>query len=119
MKNDQAFRWTSRETAIVEKVLAELTSHAGLVIPDPTRAFVLEVACTRERYGGILLHNQGEGKHLASVGCVSMTKKRVAHLEVEGVLGAVLYCIYKSAEVLSVALEVEVWLQANGLQPLF
>ena len=118
MKNDQALRWTLRKNAIVEEVLSELTSHAGLVIPDPTRAFVLEVACTREEYGDILLQNQEEGKHLASVGCVYTKKKRATHSEVEGVLGAVLFCFRKFTEVLSVALEVEVQVQINGLQPL-
>ena len=108
MKNDRELRWTPRETAIVEKVLSALTSHAGLVIPDPTRAFVLEVACTREGYGGILLQGQDGSKHLAPVGCVSTTKKRVSHSEVEGVLGAVLYCVRKFAEVLSVAPDIEV-----------
>ena len=104
-----------REAAIVKKVLSELTSHAGLVIPDPTCAFVLEVACTWEGYGGVLLQTQHGSKYLAPVGCVSTTKKRVSHSEVEGVLGAVLYCVRKFAEVLSVAPDVEVRVQVNGL----
>ena len=86
MRNDRELRWTPRETALVEKVLSELTSHAGLVILDPTRAFVLEVACTREGYGGVLLQTQHGSKYLAPVGCVSTTKKRVSHSEVVSTL---------------------------------
>ena len=97
MKNDWELRWTPRETAIVEKV-----------IPDPARTFISEVACIREGYGSILLQSQGDSKHLAPAGCVLTTKKRVARSEVEGMLGAVLYCIRKFAEVLSVGREVEV-----------
>ena len=72
-----------RETVIiVERVLSELISHVGLVIPDPTCAFVLEVTCTREGYGGVLLQTQDGSKHLAPEGCVSATKKRVSHSKV-------------------------------------
>ena len=66
MKNDQALRWTLQKTAIVEEVLSELISHAGLVIPDPTHALVLEVACTREGYVGVLLQSQKDGKHFGA-----------------------------------------------------
>ena len=76
-----------QESAIVEKVQFKLTSHTGLVIPNPTCAFVLEVACTREGNGEVLLQTHGGSKHLAPVGCVSIMKKRVSHSEVEEVLG--------------------------------
>lgn len=55
MKNDQELRWTPREMTIIEKVLTELTSHVELVIKDPMRVFVLELACMREGCSGILL----------------------------------------------------------------
>ena len=63
-------KWTKRHDAIVEKVLMELVSHSGLRVPNLDQPFVLEVACTGNGYGGVLMQYDADLR-LAPVGCVS------------------------------------------------
>ena len=47
--------WTATHATIVKLVLARLTEHMGLRIPDPAQPFVLQILSTGNGYGGILL----------------------------------------------------------------
>ena len=55
--------WTPRHDTIVQQVLNQLVTHAGLQLPDVNAPFMLEAYDLTSGYGGILYQEETvEGK---------------------------------------------------------
>ena len=114
LRKDGPLEWTARETAIVERVLTTLATHAGLKLPEPARPFTLDACATDLGYGGVLLQQDISGA-LQPVGFASTLKTRKTGSEAEATLAAVLYCLRKFSTILYAAPTITVRVPVAGL----